>query len=334
MKITFFPFQPHCFAYGGFDLQMLNAFNSLKKLNVSVSKFDLWETNQNFDIVHLWGISPHNYQIIDWSKKCNKIVVATLLLPYYDKQLDKIKYFARLYCSRAFKNHLKYFSKIDRFSVVNEIQKLILHKYYFVPLFKIDIIPNIVEDKFFTRPKIDFSLKYNITNYVLCTGNISARKNQLNLAKACTNLNLNLVLIGNILDGEITYATNLQNFINSNSNILWIKNLPNASEDLIAAYYGSLFFALPSNEETQPISALEASTCGKKCLFIKRKYAFQKYYDSPILSISESVKDIELALFNALNSNKTVSSNPFIYECKEFNVGNDYLKFYNNSYNF
>jgi glycosyltransferase involved in cell wall biosynthesis len=329
MKVKYYPSQPHCFAFGGFDMQMLNALNSVIKTGVNASKLDIWERDQNFDIIHLWGIGSHNYQIIDWSKKCQKFVVATVLLPYYGTAKEKIFYFLRALFSRAFKEHLNYYNKVDRIVVVNDIQSKVLHKYYKVPLSKIDIIPNIVENKYFELPKMSFSQKYNIENYVLSTGNISSRKNQYNLAKACVNLNLNLVLIGNILDGELAYGKKLENLVAANKNILWIKELPKASDDLVAAYNDCLIFALPSLDETQPISALEATAIGKPLVLLNRSYALQNYYKDAVLCDSPSVNDIEKALQKSIDdTNSEKILNDIILNCKEEKVGEKYQQFY------
>lgn len=329
MKVKYYPFQPHFFAFGGFDMQMLNALSSVVKSGVSASKFDIWERDQDFDIIHLWGIGSHNYQIIDWSKKCQKSVVATVLLPYYGTTKEKIFYYLRFIFSRAFKEQLNYYNKLDRIVVVNDVQSKVLQKYYKVPLSKIDIIPNIVENKYFEIPKMSFSQKYNFDNYVLSTGNISSRKNQYNLAQACSNLNLNLVLIGNILDGEREYGQKLEDLVSSNKNILWIKELPKASDVLVAAYYDCSIFALPSLDETQPISALEAKATGKSLVLLNREYALQNYYRDAVLCNSPSVNDIEKALLKSLdykNSDKNI--NDLILNCKEEEVGKKYHQFY------
>lgn len=328
MKVKYYPFQPHCFAFGGFDMQMLNALNSVLKVGVSATEFDLWSRNQDFDIIHLWGIGPHNYQIINWSKKTEKLIVATVLLPYYGTVREKTGYFLRYYFSRAFNELLNYYKLVDRIAVVNDVQMKILNQYYKVPLTKIDVIPNIVESKYFESPKLKFSEKYNIENYVLCTGNISSRKNQYNLAKACVNLKLNLVLIGNVLDGELNYGEKLESLVNCNKNILWIKELSKASDDLVAAYFDCSIFALPSLDETQPISALEATAMGKPLLLLNKKYALQSYYKGAILCNSYSVEDIEMALIKCMENRGVFNLNEEILNCKEEKVGEMYNSFY------
>ncbi len=327
MKIKYYPYQPHCFAFGGFDLQMLNALKAVNKLGVTATKFDLWDLNDDFDIVHLWGVGPHNYQLIEWSKKAEKKIVATLLLPYFDTIRLKLSYCKHFLTSDQ-KQYRTYLNFIDKLVVVNELQLSILNKYFKVPVNKIEVIPNIIEERYFEIPTFDFSSFYGIRNYVLCTGNISSRKNQVNLAKACIELKLNLVLIGKVLDGELLYANELEYLVNNNSNIKWIRGLSNASTELVSAYYQCEIFALPSIDETQPISALEASAMGKPLLMLDRMYAHQKYYKNVTFCRTKEVSDIVLALQECrLNCDKVIQNFESL-NCKEENVGILYKSIY------
>lgn len=316
MKVKYYPYQPHCFAFGGFDMQMLNALDSVTKMGIDVSKLDVWSRDNDFDIIHLWGIGPSNYHIIDWAKKAGKKVVATVLLPYYDTIRLKLSHYKH-FLSTSNKQNLHYYSLIDKIVVVNELQSAVLEKYYRVNSVKIEVIPNIVEAKYFVKPNIDFSEKYGIDNYVLCTGNICSRKNQYNLILACINLNLNLVLIGKIHEGEDSYAEKLNLLIEYNTNIKWIKELPKASEDLVAAYNNCSVFALPSKDETQPISALEAVAIQKPLVLMDKKYAHQSFYTGAVLCKSESVFHIEEALKNALKLEGRVRFNDDLLSCKQ-----------------
>lgn len=323
MKVKYYPNQPHCFAFGGFDMQMINTLDSVKKVGVDASKLDIWSRDNDFDIIHLWGVGPHNYQIIDWAKKSGKAIVATVLVPYFATIRLKLSYY-RHFFSIAHKHQLHYYSLIDKIVVVNNLQSSVLTKYYKVPPSKTVVIPSIIEDKYFEIPSFNFSKKYGIDGYVLCTGNISKRKNQYNLALACINLNLNLVLIGNILDGEILYGKAIETLVINNKNIVWIKELPKASDELVAAYYHCSVFALPSKDETQPISALEATAMCKPLVLMNKKYAYQSFYKGATLCKSPSVKDIEIALKECMKNKNHREVNMEISNCSEEKVGKMY----------
>jgi glycosyltransferase involved in cell wall biosynthesis len=327
MKIKYYPCQPHCFAFGGFDMQMLNALDAVNKTGLDASQLDIWSRDKDFEIIHIWGVGPHNYHIIDWAIKSKKKIIATVLLPYYDTLRLKLSYF-RHYNSTWQKQLLSYYGKIDKIVVVNDLQSNVLNKYFKVPTFNIEIIPNIIEDNYFVKPSFNFSEAHQIKDYILCTGNISSRKNQLNLAYACANLKLNLVLIGNILDGEKAYAQKLEELIQKNTGIKWIKELPKGSEELASAYFYSKIFALPSKDETQPISALEAAAMEKQLILNDRAYARQEYYQGAVLTRTKSVRDIETALKIALKRKPADHKNQKLFECKKEAVGEAYKKVY------
>jgi len=324
MKIKYVPYQPHCFAFGGFDMQMLNTLDCVRDKGVNVTKLDYWSRDNDFDILHLWGVSQHNFHVINWAKKSNKCIVATVLLPYFDTFRSKLSYWKH-YLSSLHKQNLYYYSLIDKFVVLNDVQSKILESYYNIPSHKISIIPNIVEENYFELPKLNFSEKYEFSDFILCTGNISRRKNQFNLALACVNAKLNLLLIGNVLQGEEEYAEKLNQLILKNSNILWIKELPKGSDDLVSAYYSSITFALPSLEETQPISLLEATAAQKPILTLNKAYSRQKFYKYAVRADSSDFVSIEKKLVSLINS-KNINSH--IEECHSYNVGSAYLNVY------
>jgi glycosyltransferase involved in cell wall biosynthesis len=172
--------------------------------------------------------------------------------------------------------------------------------------------------------------KYEIENYVLCTGNICARKNQYNLALACINLNLNLVLVGNVLDGETLYGEKLAAFAKQHSNIRWIKELAHGSDELIAAYFNCMIYALPSKSETQPISALEAVAVNKPLVLLDRMYAHQSFYKGATLSKFPSVKSVEKALSTAMGNSISSKQNIEILNCSKEKVGSLYKNLYEN----
>lgn len=326
MKVKYLPHQPHCFAFGGFDLQMLNTLKAVQEVGVDASKLDFWERKSDFEILHVWGLGPHNFSTIEFAKKAGKVVVATVLLPYYDSLRSKVGYYYRFWQSIESKRVLR---KIDRVVVLNNLQFEILRKRFSVPASKMKIIPNIVEEPYFKTPVFDFKKKYGIEDYILSTGNICKRKNQYNLALACINLNKNLVIIGNVLDGEEEYGKLIRDLTTKHQNIRWISSLEAGSDELVAGYYHCKAFALPSKSETQPISALEAVAVGKPLLLLDRGYAHQSFYKNAVLSKSPSVEGIIKGLVK-VTSISGLKKEPEIYTCRKEAVGHLYKDLYNN----
>ena len=277
MKIAFLPYQPHCFAFGGFEMQMLATFNAVKELGADVIKLNVWDTNADFDILHCWGVGLGNYENIYWAKKAGKKVVITILLEYLENLQDKLKFNISLLLHRQ-KLAKQMLEWADEIVVVNKDQASICIHNYKISSGKISVIPHIVSDIFFDAGKSTTS-----KDYVLITGNVCERKNQIRLALACIQEKLPLVIIGKILDGQQEYGEKLNNIIKDQSDILWIKGLDNTSNELLSYFSNCRIMALPSFSEQQPISMLEAAILGKPLLMANKPYAKQEFYKKSCL---------------------------------------------------
>jgi glycosyltransferase involved in cell wall biosynthesis len=221
--------------------------------------------------------------------------------------------------------------KMDKVVVINELEAFIAHKYFDVPYSKISTIPIIVNDVFFKNEnkKAPF---HGLTDYVLCTGNICRRKNQLNLVKACKNAGLKLVLMGNILTGEERYGELVEAEMD-NKSMLWLKGIKENSIELIAAYQNCSVFALPSLIENSPISVFEALASGCKVVLADRKYSYQSYFKHVQRVNPNSVDDIAGVLLKVIANTEYSSSITLMDECKSGLVGLRYKELYNSLVN-
>jgi len=324
MKIKFLPYQPHCFAFGGFEIQMLSAFKALESLGVNVEKMDVWSRDNDYQIAHCWGLDLANYENVKWAKKSGKIVVITALVGYYEDMVDRIKFriSSSFYKERLIKEMVTY---IDRFVVLNELQAKIIHEHYGIAKDRIHIIPNIVDERFYQIA----NESPIISDYVLIVGNVCTRKNQLALAKACVLENLKLIIIGGVLRGEEGYGEQLTQIVNNNVNISWIKGLKENSDELLDYYKKCSIFALPSFIEQQPISLLEAAVMNKPLIIANKAYGKQKYYENSYLVNPKSVRSIQNGLRKVINDKSSYLPNQnLLKECKSENVGRAYMEVY------
>ena len=56
MKVRVLPLQPHCFAFGGFEIQMLSALEAVRACGVDAQPMDIWSRNADFDIFQLQSL--------------------------------------------------------------------------------------------------------------------------------------------------------------------------------------------------------------------------------------------------------------------------------------
>lgn len=327
MKVTFFPLQAHCFAFGGFEIQMLSTYNAIKdNTDVEVSLIDPWNRNCHFDIAHFWGLDIANYQNIFWAKKLGKKTVMTVLLGNTVTKTDLLKAhaFRLLRVGNSIRNML---NQIDAFIVVNAKQKQVAIDLWNIPETKIFIVPNTVNKKFF-----DIGTKQEdkpFEKYILTAGNICNRKNQLNLAKACAYTDINLVLVGKVLTGEDAYGKVLEDFIKDKENILWIRGLPEYSNELVNLVRNSSAFALLSNQENQPISLLEAVACEVPLIISDEDFAYQEFYENSFKVNQLDVDSIRKAIETVVNDpDKYMTPKEKINNCLESAVGRSYADVY------
>lgn len=328
MIVKYLPLQPHCFAFGGFEIQMLSTLNAACNAGVNASKLDVWNKHEKFDILHVWGLDMAQYNTVYWAKKSGMKIVVTGLLPYIESPYEKFRNAIFSVLRNEFYMH-KISALSDAVVLVNDIQQDIAVRYFNTDRKKAYHVPNVVGKDFFRQSVSNFSSKHGIRDFVLTVGNVCKRKNQLNLAAACIKTNTPLVIIGPVLPGESHLGKELKSLISSVKNIVWIEGVEPNSQDLIDAFKECKLFALPSYVEQQPISALEAAACGKPLLLAARAYARQKYYQNCFEVNPDSVDSVASGI-TAITANigQYISPKHYVEECTEVNVGNAYKHIY------
>jgi glycosyltransferase involved in cell wall biosynthesis len=327
IKVKFFPLQAHSLAFGGFEIQMLTLLDNLQQFSTSdfeVSKIDVWSRNSDYNIAHFWGLEPANLNNIVWAKNNGKKIVITVLLSYYERIIsllyDKISKYIGIK-----KIQLEILKLVDAVVVVNDLQKKVAHNIFNIEKEKIFLIPNIVHENFI---KEAISVTHE-ENYILCTGNICKRKNQVNLARACVMVNAELVLVGKVLPGEEDYGRELEIIVKNSDKIKWIKGLPENSRELVEMVKKCRVFALLSKSETQPISILEAISMNKQLLLSDRKYSYQSYFLNALKVDPDNVHSIKHGIKKIFEDSINFRANPkFLEEFQGNYVAEKYIDVY------
>jgi glycosyltransferase involved in cell wall biosynthesis len=128
----------------------------------------------------------------------------------------------------------------------------------------------------------------------VCVGNIWPRKNQVRMAQAALQAGCSMVFIGNAMNGEQAYTQEFERLIDSNSSLRWHKWL--SWEDLYRVMRHASAVALPSFQECQPASCLEAVALQKPLLMANQPYAFQEFYTGALTVDAKSVRSIATGL--------------------------------------
>jgi glycosyltransferase involved in cell wall biosynthesis len=251
---------------------------------------DYWDREDQFDVLHIWGLHPAHEHLVHAAKQNGKKVVITPLLPYLTIE-NWVRHLIRSAQGRrrALQSILH---QTDRLLVVNDLQAETAVKMFRYPRDQVEIVPTIIDASFFSdvaeKPFDD------LRNYVVCAGNIWPRKNQVRLAHAAIQTDVPVIFVGNVMGGEAAFTEEFEALIRTSPHLRWYKWV--SWPDLKRIFRNAIGVALPSFDETQPASGLEAAALGKPLLLGRRPYAKQSYFENAYLADPKSVDDIACGL--------------------------------------
>lgn len=317
MRVRTAPFQPHCFAYGGFDIQMSRTHEALRLVGVDARPLDWWSRDEQFEVLHVWGLELQHLSLVRFAKDYGKKVVLTPLLPYVTP-MSRLHHFAGLIKGRT-RLLMKLLQCVDVLFVVNRLQADAAMKLYGFPSHSIEVVPTILDPLFFdmkTSPA-----PFDVPNvYVVCAGNISPRKNQIRLARAALRAGCSVIFVGNAMGGEEAYAKEFLSIVAANPNLKWYRWL--SWEDLYGVLRHAAAIALPSFQECQPASCLEAVALQKPLLMADQPYAHQEFFERALTVDAKSEESIAAGLLQLLaNPSRYTPRLELVNECRPDFIG-------------
>lgn len=320
IKVRMVPVQPHCFLYGGFDMQMVRTMESLSSIGIDAMALDYWSKDINFDVLHVWGFELQHESLLRIAKSYGKKIVLSPLLPYPTplRRLQEMLGF-----NRRTKKMVKY---IDKLLVVNELQAAAAVKLYGFNPDAVEIVPTMIDPIFFKHKAHNENNDID-EKYIICVGNILPRKNQVNLARAAVRANCSIKFVGAEMGGEEEYARKLQNEINGSGKLAWYRDL--SWTELFELISKSSGVAIPSFTECQPASALEGIALNKPILIANRPYAYQKIFEGALCVDPSSINEMATGLVKILaEGSKYVPKNKMIQECRVEEIGKKLINIY------
>lgn len=237
---------------GGGEVQLLKYMEALNNLGVETLRYDPWCPHQQFDhadIAHYFSVQSGSWRFNHHVREIRHLPLVVSPIVWIDNPekycLDEIKF------NLSFASHILPNSHAE----CEQLSRLFqLDPKLFTP------IVNGVDEVFFepAEPAI-FRAKFNIPQtFVLCMGNIEARKNQLRLIESLKGTGLHLVLAGQ--EREADYARQCRQL--ADDTVHFIGSLEHGSQVQRSAYAAAEVLALPSTLETPGLAALEAAAAG------------------------------------------------------------------------
>lgn len=248
---------------GGVNIKTMMLYKQLISKGIDIKLFNKYTDKINeCDILFIVSPEYEHYSLVQYAKKNNiKIVVASV------KTMDfKFKKWVSYYLGKVKLKNLEFITgEILRMSDLviseTELEKVFINKYYKVPMNKLCVIPNGVED-ISKKPYNDMIYKKigNIGNYVLCTGRFDKNKNQLNLIKGLKSSNIPVVFMGGPTAESVDYYKKCLKEANKNMYFLgWVEH---GSDLFVSAYQNAKVVAMPSKYEIFGNALIEGGMSG------------------------------------------------------------------------
>lgn len=314
MKVGFIAPQSISVTNGGVRTQALMTAKHLKDLGVQVHFISPWDdiSMLDIDLFHVFSASVENIGIISRLRSQNKKIVLSPVI-FSNRSGANIKRFL------SFEEKLTSISNGIRseFSQKKEICKQVdillpntseesklISTAFRISDYNLHVIPNGVETRFSKSNSSAFEEKTGLKDFILCVGQVSTpRKNVLKLLESFSEINENLVIIGEFNDSE--YSRKCISIAAKNDRIHLMNTLDHNSELLASAYAACKVFVLPSQFETPGIAALEAGLAGAN-IVITEVGGTRDYFGNYVNYVSPySKKSIKSGIQKALEKTKS-----------------------------
>lgn len=316
MRVRTIPLQPHCFFFGGFDIQMHRTLTVMQRYGIDAGPLDFWSRDAEFDAIHCWGLDGAHQVTVAAARRYGKKVCISHLAP--PLTLRGWVRHAGAWVEGRRRVQMSILDMADRLFVHNELQVESAVYMLRMPRERVRIIPTILDPALYDRTPVEpFD---DLREYVACVGNIWPRKNQLRVAQAALMVKCPVIFIGNLMGGQKAYTDEFLSLVEKTPFFRWYRWV--SEEDLRRIYYNSLGVVLPSFDETQPGAPLEGGAMGKPIILGKRPYARQKYYKNAYQADPSSVESIAKGLLSILSTpEKYTPPEDYIWECHPDAVG-------------
>ncbi len=319
MNIVFATYHAVMMLKGGPKTQILQSKLALEKLDAKVTLFNMWDEldRGKIDLVHLFGANIGTYHL---ARELHRSGYPFVVSPIFYTRRGNFLVRTVTSIDQTLQQSLR--GAWTDYGIIRSIcswAKLVLpnttheaalvHEGFGIPLEKIHVIPNGVEERFYHADPGLFHQTYGLRDFILNVGHIGPeRKNVLRLIQALSDIEHPAVILGRIEDSP--EAELCKKEAAKNSNILLLDYLPNNTDLLASAYAACDVFALPSLFETPGIAALEAALAGAKIVITKHGGTTDYFEDYASYVEPSSVSEINQGIKKALQEKK----NPVLRE--------------------
>ena len=266
MKVLIDHPNPFLLAHGGFQVQIEQTRLALESAGVEVEWLRWWDAAQRGDIIHFFG-RPYPAYITLARERGMKVVISELLtsmgsMPTLARMAQKnLIRLCRTLLPSDFTAKMSWdaYQKVDAATALTDWEKHLMITMFDAPPQKVHVIPNGVEEVFFSEPG---SSSASRGDWLVCTAAITPRKRIVELAEAAVMARTPLWVIGSPYSQEDPYYRRFMEIVHSAGSLLRHEGAISDRALMSSVYRQARGFVLLSGMESQSLSALEASATG------------------------------------------------------------------------
>ncbi len=260
MKILLDHGNPFLLAHGGFQIQIEQTKLALEAIGVDVDFMHWWDDSQRPDLIHFFGACPASYAQLAHAKGI-KVIMSELRGGTGARSLGALAAQRLLTCAgrrllpRLIVGKLAWdiYQRIDAAIALTTCEARIMREISECPPERLHVVPNGVEDIFFdTTPAPE-------VKWLVCTATVQSGKRVLELARAASEAQVPLWIIGKPYAEGDAYFRAFHDFARAHPQWVRYEGAIDDRQRLAEIYRGARGFVLVSTWESQSLSALEAA---------------------------------------------------------------------------
>lgn len=292
MKILLNAYPTNCQG-GGAVVKINKVASYLREHGDTVDLFDPWTSRiEDYDVYQHFSFFPADLPMINFAVATGVPVIIesmywsswshTLLAPPRSF-LPKSKAVVKEGLKRLFPmltRESRILHAADGVICNSELESELIGKHFRISDEKIHVVANGVDETFASASPELFQQTFGIKDFVLMTGMIEERKNQLALIRALKGSDKKAVIIGGCPSVHRSYLDRCK--AEAGSNIIFVDQMDHDDPVLRSAYAACKMLVLPSWHETTGKSALEAAILGKHVIMTKFAPGAKEYFGDRI----------------------------------------------------
>ena len=246
---------------GGIQMRVKNFFAQYNVLpDVDVKLFNKWEDKlRDFQLLHEFKVTVESYSILAAAKEEGLKTIVSSVVP----QINAVKIRTLVKLGKLLPYNLTQFTRdtlmlVDAIIAQTNKEALFISRNYDIPLSKIRILPNGVNDFILQGFNPDLESR----DIVLNVGRFDHNKNQLSLIRAAKRTNYEVHFVGGKALDDIDYYNQCLEEAEGASNIHFHGWLNNTSEEFLSLYRRARVVTLLSHNEIFGNSLIEGAACG------------------------------------------------------------------------